>query len=68
MSITFNRTSMKELTIVILKYDNGNNDWLTCDGRPGEWCVAFHGACVRNTSDQIKQIINSIKLYQKKCH
>ena len=45
---------------VINKYDNGNNDWLTCDGRPGEWCVAFHGACVRNTSDQIKQIIKPI--------
>ena len=45
---------------VINKYDNGNNDWLACDGRPGEWCVAFHGACVRSTSDQIKQIIKPI--------
>ena len=45
---------------VINKYDNGNNDWLACDGRPGEWCVAYHGACVRNTSDQIKQIIKPI--------
>ena len=45
---------------VINKYDNRNNDWLACDGRPGEWCVAFHGACVRNTSDQIKQIIKPI--------
>ena len=27
---------------VINKYDNRNNDWLACDGRPGEWCVAFH--------------------------
>ena len=45
---------------VINKYDNGNNDWLACDGRDGEWCVAFHGACVRNTSDQIKQIIKPI--------
>jgi hypothetical protein len=45
---------------VINKYDNGNNDWLACDGRPGEWCIAFHGACVRSTSDQIKQIIKPI--------
>ena len=45
---------------VLNKYDNGNNDWLACDGRPGEWCIAYHGACVRNTSDQIKQIIKPI--------
>ena len=45
---------------VLNKYDNGNNDWLACDGRPGEWCVAYHGACVNNTSDQIKQIIKPI--------
>ena len=45
---------------VLNKYDNGNNDWLACDGRPGEWYIAYHGACVRNTSDQIKQIIKPI--------
>ena len=45
---------------VLNKYDDGNNDWLACDGRPGEWCIAYHGACVRNTSDQIKQIIKPI--------
>ena len=45
---------------VINKYDNGNNDWLACDGRPGEWCVAYHGACRSNSSDQIKQIIKPI--------
>ena len=45
---------------VINKYDNGNNDWLACDGRDGEWCIAFHGACVRSSSDQIKQIIKPI--------
>ena len=45
---------------VLGKYDNGNNDWLSCNGRPGEWCVAYHGACVRNTSDEIKQIIKPI--------
>ena len=45
---------------VLGKYDNGNNDWLACNGREGEWCVAYHGACVRNTSDEIKQIIKPI--------
>ena len=25
------------------KYDNGNNDWLGCDGNPNEWAVAYHG-------------------------
>ena len=45
---------------VLNKYDNGNNDWLACDGRPGEWCIAYHGACVHNTSEQIKQIIKPI--------
>jgi hypothetical protein len=25
------------------KFDNGNNDWLAKNGRPGEWAVAFHG-------------------------
>ena len=46
---------------VIGKYDNGNNDWLACNGRPGEWCIAYHGACngVSN-SDQVKNIIKDI--------
>ena len=45
---------------VLNKYDNGNNDWLACDGRAGEWCVAYHGACRGNSSEQIKQIIKPI--------
>ena len=45
---------------VINRFDNGNNDWLACDGRPGEWCVAYHGACRNNNSEQIKQIIKPI--------
>ena len=48
---------------VINKYDNGNNDWLASDGRPGEWCVAYHGACVNSSSEQIKQIIKPILQY-----
>ena len=25
------------------KYDNGNNDWLSYDNRPGEWCISYGG-------------------------
>lgn len=25
------------------KYDGGKDDWLSMDGVPGEWAVAFHG-------------------------
>ena len=45
---------------VINKYDNGNNDWLACNGRPGEWCIAYHGACHGQTSDNVKKGIKSI--------
>ena len=42
------------------KYDNGNNDWLACNGREGEWPIAYHGACIRNTSNEIKEIVKII--------
>ena len=45
---------------VLNKYDNGNNDWLACNGRPGEWCIAYHGACHGQTSDNVKKGIKSI--------
>ena len=45
---------------VINKYDNGNNDWLACDGREGEWCVGYHGAGRDKSSDEVKIIIKSI--------
>jgi hypothetical protein len=45
---------------VLGKYDNGNNDWLACNGRAGEWPIAYHGACIRNSSDEIKQIVKTI--------
>ena len=45
---------------VINKYDNGNNDWLACNGRPGEWCVAYHGAGHGKSTLQVKAIIKSI--------
>ena len=45
---------------VLSKYDNGNNDWLACNGRPGEWCVTYHGACHGQSSDNVKKGIKSI--------
>ena len=45
---------------VLNKYDNGNNDWLACNGRPGEWCIAYHGACHGQTSDNVKKNIKAI--------
>ena len=31
-------------------YDKGNNDWLSYDGRKGEWCICYRG--VSNISDK----------------
>ena len=45
---------------VLNKYDSGNNDWLACNGRSGEWCVAYHGACRRKNSDEVIKIIKVI--------
>ena len=43
-----------------MRYDNGNNDWLACNGRTGEWCIAYHGACNGQSSDNVKKGIKSI--------
>jgi hypothetical protein len=45
---------------VLNKYDNGNNDWLACNGRPGEWCVAYHGVARGQSSDQVKNVIKLV--------
>ena len=45
---------------VLNKYDNGNNDWLACNGRAGEWCIAYHGACCGQSSDNVKIGVKSI--------
>ena len=42
---------------VLNKYDNGNNDWLACNGRPGEWCVAYHRACRGKSNNEVKRIL-----------
>ena len=45
---------------VLNKYDNGNNDWLACNGRQGEWCVAYHGVARGQSSDQVKNVVKLI--------
>ena len=45
---------------VLSKYDAGNNDWLACNGRQGEWCVAYHGAARGKSSDEVKNIVKLI--------
>ena len=32
---------------VLDEYDNGDNDWITKNGNPKEWAVAYHGTCER---------------------
>ena len=44
---------------VLDKYDN-NNDWISHDGRKGEWCVAYHGVGRDKTSDEVKHITGII--------
>ena len=39
---------------VLGKYDNGNNNWISYNGGPGEWCIAYHGATQKNNKDYIK--------------
>ena len=45
---------------VLGKYDNGNNDWLSYDGRKGEWCIAYHGVAQGQSSDKVKNVVGLI--------
>ena len=31
---------------VVDEYDDGNNDWLSYDNRPGEWCISYSGLSI----------------------
>ena len=39
---------------VVKKYDRGNDVWLDYKGKPGEWCVAYHGASQANNKNYNK--------------
>ena len=45
---------------VVERYGAGNVDWLSNDGRPGEWAVAYHGFGCRMDPNSIKNIIKTI--------
>ena len=36
------------------RYDNGNNDWLSYDNRPGEWSIAYSGLSGQNNENTQK--------------
>ena len=43
------------------KYDNGNNDWINCNGNENEWAVAYHGTGVKMGSNfTLEKATNSI--------
>ena len=41
---------------VFNKYDNRNNDWLCCDNRKGEWCIAYSWLTYGNTSSNLESV------------
>ena len=46
---------------VLNKYDNRNNDWLSCNNNPNEWAVAYHGVGgQRGKCNNIFANVNSI--------
>ena len=45
---------------VIDKYDDGNNDWIGMENIEGEWCVAYHGLCRDQESNEVKKITRLI--------
>ena len=52
------------------KYDhekNGKqNDWLSYDNRPGEWCIAYHGVGSEYSSKEVAKAVNGIANYTLK--
>ena len=51
------------------KYDNRNNDWLMCDGRKGEWCIAYSWLSYEKNSSNFNNMYenkNDIKNKGKK--
>ena len=42
------------------KYDNGDDTWIGMANVPGEWCVAYHGVGVGQSSDNVKNVVGII--------
>ena len=45
---------------IYLKYDNGNSKWLKCEGKPGEWAIAYHGVARNQDNYNILKAIDNI--------
>ena len=45
---------------IYLKYDNGNSKWLKCEGKPGEWAIAYHGVARNQNNNNILKAIDNI--------
>jgi hypothetical protein len=45
---------------VLGKYDNGNDDWLTYNGNPNEWAIAYHGIGAGGNCNTVEQATLSI--------
>jgi hypothetical protein len=45
---------------IYLKYDNGNSKWLKCEGKPGEWAIAYHGVARNQNNKNILKAIDNI--------
>ena len=42
------------------KYDNGDDTWIGMANVSGEWCVAYHGVGVGQSSDDVKNVVGII--------
>ena len=40
---------------VLGKYDNGNDDWITYNGNPNEWAIAYHGIGAGGSCKTVEQ-------------
>ena len=45
---------------VLGKYDDGNDDWITYNGNPNEWAIAYHGIGVGGNCQTVEQATNNI--------
>ena len=45
---------------VLGKYDNGNDDWITYNGNPNEWAIAYHGIGAGGNCKTVEQATEKI--------
>ena len=47
---------------VLDRYDGGNNDWLTYNGNPNEWAIAYHGLGAGGSCKTVEEA--ALKVYK----